>query len=247
MGINVENELIPGLVSTWAEPGQSEPTYLGKYIVPKSFLAYFTFKDKAPKDYWQVLFTISVSDLGTPTLNSLTIEPFPDRWKIKLVEQHRFDLLELALKVVVKTRTPAYMLKEEYSLETVALMRAIMQVIPDINPQVLEELPPEFVRYWTGRNEPLNAKEIKTLLKEIDTRLRQRITPEFLQRIADIYTKAVNEGKNPIKEIMDSERVQHSTASQWATKCRQPAYGYLPPTKPGKVTVKKQTKQKGKK
>lgn len=247
MGLNVENELIPGLHATWSEPGQSEPTYLGKYIVPKSFTATFNFKDKAPKDYWSVFFNISVSDLGTPTLDSLTIAPFPDRWKIKLVEQHRFNLLELALKVVVKTRVPAYMLKEEYNPVAVGVMRALFQHIPNINPQVLEELPPGFVRYWTGTDKPLDAKEIKTLLKEIDTRLRQRITPEFLQRIAYIYTKAVNEGKNPIKEIMDSERVQHSTASQWATKCRQPAYRYLPPTKPGKVTVKKQTKQEGKK
>lgn len=243
-------DFVPGLFQAWCEPEQSEPTYLGRHIVPKTFQTFFMFKEKKDKD-WLVIFTISVSDLGTPSLDSVTIRNGVDRWKLKLIEQYRYALLEMALKIVVSTRSPRFMLESEYDLETVAVLRAIAQMgIESTNPVLMElpthlkGVPTKFVRYWDGKAEPLSVKELKNLSKTINTTLRKRITPEYLQQIATIYTQAVKDGKKPIQVIMDSERVEHRTASDYASKARK--LGLLPVTKPGVVTIDKPTKKKGK-
>jgi hypothetical protein len=235
----------------WAEPGQSEPTYLGKHIVPKTFDTVFMFKEKEDKD-WTVIFTVSVSDLGTPSLDSVTIRNGVDRWKIKLIEQYRYTLLEMALKIVVKTRTPQIMLESEYSPLAVAVMRAMAKMgVESSNPVVMElpthlkGVPTKFVRYWDGKADPLTRSELSELTKTINTTLRKQITPEYLQHITTIYTQAVKDGKNPIQAIMDSERVKHRTASDYATKARK--LGLLPETTPGVVTIEKPKRKKGKK
>ena len=242
---------VPGLFMAWAEPGQSEPTYLGKHIVPKTFDTIFMFKEKEDKD-WTVIFTVSVSDLGTPSLDSVTIRNGVDRWKIKLIEQYRYTLLEMALKIVVKTRTPQIMLESEYSPLAVAVMRAMAKMgVESSNPVVMElpthlkGVPTKFVRYWDGKADPLTRSELSELTKTINTTLRKQITPEYLQHITTIYTQAVKDGKNPIQAIMDSERVKHRTASDYATKARK--LGLLPETTPGVVTIEKPKRKKGKK
>jgi len=249
----VDKELkafVPGLFMAWAEPGQSDPTYLGKHIVPKTFDAFFMFKEKDDKD-WTVTFTVSVSELGTPTLDGVTIRNGVDRWKIKLVEQYRYTLLEMALKIVVKTRTPQIMLESEYSPVAVAVMRAMAKMgIESSNPVVMElpthlkGVPTKFVRYWDGKADPLTRSELSELTKTINTTLRKQITPEYLQHIADVYTQAVQNGKNPIQAIMDSDRVKHRTASDYATKARK--LGLLPETQPGVVTIETPKRKKGK-
>ena len=90
---------------------------------------------------------------------------------------------------------------------------------------------------------PLNQDEIKELLKEIDTRIRKRITPDFLKEVARIYTEAGLRGENPVKAVSELYKCKPRTASEWATKARK--LKLLPETSPGKVTVKKQTKRKG--
>jgi hypothetical protein len=249
----VDKELkafVPGLFMAWAEPGQSEPTYLGKHIVPKTFDTIFMFKEKEDKD-WTVIFTVSVSDLGTPSLDSVTIRNGVDRWKIKLIEQYRYTLLEMALKIVVKTRTPQIMLESEYSPLAVAVMRAMAKMgVESSNPVVMElpthlkGVPTKFVRYWDGKADPLTRSELSELTKTINTTLRKQITPEYLQHITTIYTQAVKDGKNPIQAIMDSERVKHRTASDYATKARK--LGLLPETTPGVVTIETPKRKKGK-
>jgi hypothetical protein len=252
--VEIQKELIPYLESAFCEPADSEPIYFGKHIVPKTFTAIYSFRDKRPNSLWRLRFHISISELETPSLDSLNIENGADRWKIKLVEQYRFQLLELALKLVITTRTPAYMLREEYSIETVAILRALSQSgYKSTNPLLMElptgikGEPADFVRYWDGNPNPTSAKELQELVKLIDTRIRKRVTPEYLQHIARIYTEAVADKENPIKAIMDSEGVAHRTASEYATKARQHEKRFLPPTTSGKVTVKKTTSKKGKK
>ena len=241
---------VPGLFMAWAEPGQSEPTYLGRHIVPKTFDTIFMFKEKDDKD-WTVIFTVSVSDLGTPSLDSVVIRQGVDRWKIKLIEQYRYTLLEMALKIVVKTRTPQIMLESEYSPLAVSVMRAMAKMGVESSNPVLMELPThlkgvptKFVRYWDGKADPLTRSELSDLTKTINTTLRKQITPKYLKHIADIYTQAVKDGKNPIQAIMDSERVKHRTASDYATKARK--LGLLPETKPGVVTIETTKRKKGK-
>jgi hypothetical protein len=170
----VDKELeafVPGLFMAWAEPGQSEPTYLGSYIVPKTFDTIFMFKERDDKD-WLATFTISISDLGTPSLDSVTIRNGVDRWKIKLIEQYRYTLLELALKIVVKTRTPHIMLESEYSLSAVSLARAMAKLgVGNTDPVLMElpthlkSVPTKFVRYWDGKADPLTVGELKELAK----------------------------------------------------------------------------------
>lgn len=241
---------VPGLFMAWAEPGQSEPTYLGRHIVPKTFDTIFMFKEKDDKD-WTVIFTVSVSDLGTPSLDSVVIRQGVDRWKIKLIEQYRYTLLEMALKIVVKTRTPQIMLESEYSPLAVSVMRAMAKMGVESSNPVLMELPThlkgvptKFVRYWDGKADPLTRSELSDLTKTINTTLRKQITPKYLKHIADVYTQAVKDGKNPIQAIMDSERVKHRTASDYATKARK--LGLLPETKPGVVTIETTKGKKGK-
>jgi hypothetical protein len=252
-------DFVPGLYEAFCEPGQSEPTVLGKFVVPKTFQAIFMFKDfdKETKkwldgDNWTVIFKVSVSDLGTPVLDGLEMSGNVARWKIKLIEQYRYTLLELALQIVVKTLTPSYRDINERVFNSRALNKLRKDGKLVINPgdwdKVLNKKPRtkpvELVRWWTGNGDPLSAIELRELKSTINTKLRKQITPEYLKHIATIYTQAVKDGKKPIQVIMDSERVAHRTASDYASKARE--LGLLPETKPGVVTIERPKRKKGK-
>lgn len=252
-------DFVPGLHTAFCEPGQSEPTVLGKFVVPKNFLTFFMFKDydKETKtwregDTWTVIFTVSISDLGTPVLDKLEMSGNVARWKIKLIEQYRYTLLELALQIVVKTLTPSFRDANERLFNTRAVNRLRKDGKLDITPENWDKVfnkkprtkPVELVRWWDGNGEPLSAIELRELKTTINTKLRKQITPEYLQHIATIYTQAVRDGKKPIQAIMESERVEHRTASDYATKARK--LGLLPETKPGVVTIETPKRKKGK-
>lgn len=246
---------VPGLIEAFCEPGQSEPTYFGKFIVPKTFRATYIFTE-LKGETWTVTMTVSISDLGTPVLDSVEISGNVTRSKLKIVEEYRYLLLELSLKIVIKTRVPQVMLESEYSVKTVAIVRALSQGgVPNNNPVVmditeLDNQPVKFVRYWDGRSEPITRSELQELNTTLNTALRRRITPEYLQHIANLYTQAVLDGRNPVQAIMDSERVEHRTASDYATKARK--LELLPKTEKGVVTIEKpksstnERKRKGK-
>ena len=166
----------PELKTVWVEPGHSEPVYFGKYIVPKSFSAWFIFSDKSK--VWDIFFEIRVSDEGVPSLYKVEIlgsrsrnlleqgRESVQRRQLKIVEQERFNLLETALKVAISTRVPAYMRDDEYSVATVSKLRALSGVgVENINPLMLEPLPAGFTRYWDGNPEALNAQQVRNLLK----------------------------------------------------------------------------------
>ena len=252
-------DFVPGLHEAFCEPGESEPTVLGKFVVPKTFRAIFMFKDfdKSTKrwvdgDDWIATFSVSVSDLGTPSLDGLDISKNVTRWKIKLIEQYRYTLLELALQIVVKTRTPSYRDASERVFNDKYWEKLFKDGRIELNAGNWEEYrnqeprtePVDLVRWWDGNSDPLSAIELKELKVTVNTKLRKKITPEYLRHIATIYTQAVKDGKKPIQVIMDSERVEHRTASDYASKARK--LGLLPETKPGVVTIDKHTKKKGK-
>lgn len=252
-------DFVPGLFEAFCEPGESEPTVLGKFVVPKTFRAVFMFRDfdKSSKDWlagddWLVTFNVSISDLGTPVLDGLDISKNVTRWKIKLVEQYRYTLLELALQIAVKTLTPSYrdaserVFNDKYyeELERVGKVVLTAENWDEYRNQEPRTEPVNLVRWWTGNSKPLSAIELRELKITVNTKLRKIITPEYLQHIATIYTQAVRDGKKPIQVIMDSERVEHRTASDYASKARK--LGLLPETKPGVVTIDKPTRKKGK-
>ena len=173
-------DLIPNLVSAWVEPGQSEPVSFGDYVAPESFLCFFTFRDDRDRKEWDLTFTVKVSELGTPKLFSVEIlgnrspkDPSSeragvDRWQLKVVEQYRAQLLNLALKLSIDTVWPTVMLRREYTPENVAVSRAITAVGRKPNQIYLEHPstitgnlpngePADFVRFWDGNPNPLTV------------------------------------------------------------------------------------------
>jgi hypothetical protein len=241
----MDDELIPDLVEAWCEPGYSEPIYFGKLIVPRDFLTFFNFKTKGKE--WVVEFRITVDEDGVPVVEHVLIRGNVERWKLKLVEQHRFQLVEIAFKVVVKTRLPKYMLRKEYEhygIAGVATLRAFDVIgMTDSNPVLMElpthlkGVPTDFVRYWGGKTEPVTAKEIKALLKEVSTRSRKKITKSFLKEVADLYRWAEKNGQNPHDVIMNAKGCKHRTSVEWVQKCRNPENNLLPKTKQGKKKI----------
>jgi hypothetical protein len=203
-------------------------------------------------DDWLVTFTVSISDLGTPVLDGLDISKNVTRWKIKLIEQYRYTLLELALQIVVKTLTPSYRDSNERVFNDKYYEKLLKDGQIELNASNWDEYlnrepqtePVNLVRWWNSNSEPLGAIELRELKSTINTRLRKQITPDYLQSIATIYVQAVKDGKKPIQAIMESERVEHRTASDYATKARK--LGLLPDTKPGVVTIEKPKRKKGK-
>jgi hypothetical protein len=254
---------VPGLYMAWVEPGQSEPVYLNDRIIPETFTAWFHFKDKSKT--WLVEFHIKVAD--TPLLTSVTTHGSQinngdrdtiQRWQLKVIEQYRYQLLELAVELAITTRTPTVMLRREYNAENMAMLRAITGLGHKPNQTVLEHPstitgtlksgePVDFVRFWDGNPEPITGKELKALQRDIGKSVRRRVTDKFLKEIAGVYTRAVLDGLDPYPEIMAIYKCAHRTAQEWATKARAPHLGFLPPTTPGKVTVGKTKTRKGKK
>jgi hypothetical protein len=251
-------EQIPNLVFAHSEPGRSEPTKFGEHLIAKSFTTVFRFKDNDKT--WGAEFHVSISDLGTPKLTGVDIRgsvlpnPKPltksytkenmselieitqgkrksftekeleenrrlqpeadsvERWQIKVIEQYRFQLLEIAIHLAIKMGDPTYL---KY---------------------------PEGVDRWWQPIPPLSSKEIKQLQKEIDTKIRQKITPELLLNVSRIYTEAGSRNEKPVIAVKEFYNCSYSTARDYVTYARQ--QGFLPPTTPGKVTVKKLRKGK---
>lgn len=249
---------IPNLVMAHSEPGHSEPTKFGEHVIAKEFNSFFKFKDG--KKTWLTCFSIEITELGTPKLKSVTIQgsvathpkplagriidstnkdeviesltltgklppihsdeeieeriqlaPKPEsvqRWQLKIVEQYRFQLLELAIRLAIELGHPSKM------------------KTPDGGFQIM----------WDPR-EPFNASEIKALLNDIDKKIRQKITPDFLAEVAGIYTEAGLRGERPIKAIQEFYKCSYRTAQDYATKARE--IKLLPETTPGKITVRK--------
>jgi hypothetical protein len=257
-------DFVPGLHEAFCEPGESEPVKFGKFIVPKTFKAIYIFKERKSdlgdgleSNDWTVIMTVSISELGTPVLDSVQISGNVTRSKLKIVEEYRYLLLELALKIVVKTRTPTFRDVSQKVFTDRAMEELLTSGRLEMNASNWKQYiasggdkAPEIVRWWTENPEPLTRSELQELNKTINTSLRRRITPEYLERIATIYTQAKLDDKNPVQAVMDSERVEHRTASDYASRARK--LGLLPETKPGVVTIDKdkssthEQKRKGK-
>jgi hypothetical protein len=124
------------------------------------------------------------------------------------VEQYRFQLLELGIHLALKLGAPGYLKRPDGSVR----------------------------RHWDP-TPPLTATELKQLQREIDTKIRQKITPDLLAHVAKLYTRAGQQGEPPIKAIKEFYKCSYRTAQDYATKARRA--GLLPETDPGVVTVSK--------
>lgn len=248
---------IPNLVTAFSEPGHSEPTQFGEHVIAKQFGSNFYFKDGDKT--WSAHFRIKITELGTPKLMSVEVtgsrakHPKPlvktwdasnmdelierfkspgklppvhseeeleefsrlqpeadsvERWQLKIVEQFRFQLLELGIRLAIELGNPMKQKSPNGEWQLVYMPR-----------------------------EPFTESEIKALLKDIDKKIRQKITPDFLAEVARIYTDAGLRGERPIKAIEEFYKCSHRTAQDYATKAREQKL--LPETTPGKITVKK--------
>ena len=248
---------IPNLVMAHSEPGHSEPTNFGEHVIAKEFRSIFIFKDG--EKTWSTYFEIKITELGTPKLLSVQVagsrakHPKPitrsinfheatkkeidewdknqgrtwvskeeleefnrlqpeadsvERWQLKIVEQFRFQLLELGIRLAIELGNPMKRKSPSGEWQLVYMPR-----------------------------EPFTESEIKKLLKDIDKKIRQKITPDFLEEVARIYTDAGLRGERPIKAIEEFYKCSYRTAQDYATKAREQKL--LPETTPGKVTVKK--------
>lgn len=261
-------ELIPNLKTAWIEPAQAEPVSFGDYVAPASFSAWFIFntpqtksdKSKGTAREWDLYLDVTVSELGTPELASVLVKGSRstnmlqpnrqgvERWQLKVAEQYRAQLLTLALRVAIETRSPTVMLRREYSAETSATMRALTKAGVKGNKIVLEHPSTlkgslasgevaDFVRFWDGNPNPLNAQELKVLQKIIGEKIRQKITSEVLVEVARIYTSEAQAlGGKPVKAVQDYFGGSYRSAQDYVRKAREE--GYLPQTTRGKVTIK---------
>ncbi len=256
---------IPNLVSAFSEPGRNEPTKFGEHLIANQFLSIFQFQDGDKT--WSAHFSIKITDLGTPKLLSVQVfgsrakHPKPlgktwdasnmdelierftspgklpplyseeeieefvrlqpeaesvERWQLKTIEQFRFQLLELGIRLAIELGNPMKKKTRDGGWEL----------------------------FYVNR-EPFSEPEIKKLLKDIDKKIRQKITPDLLAEVARIYTEAGIRGERPIKAIAEFYKCSDRTAQDYATKARD--LKLLPETTPGKVTVKKPRVRKEKK
>lgn len=255
---------IPNLVLAHSVPKDKETTKFGEHVIAKEFKCVFKFQDG--EKIWSAYFNIKISELGTPKLLSVEVtgsrarHPKPitrsinfrtatkkeikewdqnkgnvwiskaeqaeferlqpeaasvERWQLKVVEQYRFQLLELGIRLTVELGSP------------------------------IRKKDPEGKWQWVfERSEDFSENELKNLVKEIDKKIRQKVTPDFLAEVARIYTEAGIRGERPIKAIEEFYKCSYRTAQDYATKAREQKL--LPETTPGKVTVKKPRARKEK-
>lgn len=255
---------VPGLYMAWVEPGQSEPVKFNDRIIPETFTTFLHFRDKSKT--WLVEFRVEITKSGTPSLKSVTTTGSKlkdgdtdtvQRWQLKVVEQYRYTLLELAVELAITTRWPTVMLRREYNAENMSISRALTGAGIKPNQIVLEHPstikgtlpngePADFVRYWDGHPNPVTGKELTQLQRDIGKAIRRRITDKFLKEIAGVYEQAVAVGLDPNTELCNVYKVEPRTARGWTKMARAPHLKYLPKSEPGKVSVKRTTKRKGK-
>jgi predicted nucleic acid-binding protein len=243
---------IPNLITAFSEPGRSEPTKFGEHLIAKNFTSIFRFKDGDKT--WSAYFSIKITELGTPKL--LSVEVFGSRAKHPKPLGKTWDasnMDELIERFNSPGKLPPIYSKqeiEEYErlspeAESVERWQLGIRLAIELGNPMKKKNPEGGWEILYVHREPFSESEIKKLLKDIDKKIRQKITPDFLGEVARIYTEAGLRGERPIKAIEEFYKCSYRTAQDYATKAR--TLKLLPETTPGKVTVKKATKRREKK
>ena len=249
------NSQIPGLNEFWIHAGDSRSTQFEGRLIPREFKALIGFDDKTPGKSWTIVFNIRVTDLGTPALTSVQvvgsyeIEPLVN--KLKSAKRQDLDSPQLLEKLSTDPQyadvRPEIASVERWQLKVLEQYRfelfemSLVLAMTTLSPKDTKE-----GTVWVHEPRRFTADEAVRIRKEISVRMRQKITPEFLKQVAQVYTEAVLIGENPVQAIMRRYNCAHRTASEYATKARDPKYGFLPETDKGKITVGKPTARKGK-
>lgn len=248
------NSQIPGLDEFWIYAGDSRSTQFEGRLIPREFKAFIGFEDKSPGKSWTIVFNVRVSDLGTPALTSVQVvgsyevEPLVN--KLKSADRQNLDSPELFEKLSTDPQfagaRPEIASVERWQLKVVEQYRfelfemSLILAMTTLSPKDTKD-----GTVWVHEPRRFTADDAIRIRREITVRMRQKITPEFLKQVAQVYTEAVLAGENPVQAIMRRYNCAHRTASEYATKARDPKYGFLPETDKGKITVEKPKARKG--
>lgn len=224
-------EVIPNLGTVSFSYGDTPWVQFGDHWIPKLFEMSFQFRDGANR--WGSKFEISMNDDGTPTLLQVAILGRVNRSTdtvIKVVSEDE-DKLEGVQRWQMKVVE-----KYQFQLLAMSVEFALHRSPPS---------PKEGEPYSAGVGDSviLSEIELQKLYKKIGEKVRQRVSYDFLLEVADIYTSAGNRNENPIMAIVEQKKCSHRRAQQYAAMAREKEL--LPPTTPGKVTVKPLKRLKG--
>jgi hypothetical protein len=245
-------EEIPGLGNAVIFSNDKEIAYVDGFPVPKRFTALFTFYEEAKRvKIWGLRFRIFISDNGTPVLWSIEVEGSfepqlqdfritqeiamqqPDKWK------------PVGKQAPNKTESP---ITEGERLGAVSIQRWQLKVLESQRFNLLElamrlaittttQVTEDGKTWWRIENKDFNAADLKKMKMSVERKLRQKITPDLLEKVAEIYTNAELAGEPPIQALQNHFNLKHRTAQEYATRARR--LGLLPETSRGVVTVKK--------
>jgi len=211
----------------FTEPLTFELAQAFGHIVPKEFQAMFTFLDDDYVGVWLVYFVIQMTPFGTPEIhhfeltgpsseikNGLNFETRlrkhvdtkrVERWHLQYVERNLNDLL----------RTATINVAEKWIYDDTGTT-------------------PRWSRPHNSIERFFTDDEKKILKKSLEKRLHQKITPEFLKRISEIYLEAAKESSKPTKAVANYFGKDIKTAQSWVKRARDQRL--LPPTTRGKIS-----------
>lgn len=158
-------------------------------------------------NYWSSHFTIHVSKDGTPELKSVYVSGFREleNWEIEVIEP---------TGTAVPVTTPG-------------VQRWQLKLISDKRHELLNKALVTAINSCNGRSdEVLTGKELKALERKVSKKLSQRVvTNDFLRKVADVYSEAVNNGlPDPIAEVMAFTDRKHRTSQEYVQKAREKNY-----------------------
>lgn len=219
----------------------SGKTTFSERPIPKNFKINFYLKKD--RKIWRTSFHIKISDLGTPRL--LSVNTFGcGEWPISFIERaKKHELFTDEEKRLFKLSSDGQaMMADPESVERWQLKFVEQYRFQLFELALLIAMQDSF---YSPKDVSLNAREIRELQKQIGKKIRQRITPDFLREVADLYTRAGSNGENPIPAIMEVYKCSHRRAQEYATMARN--LKLLPATERRKVTVNEARARRGNK
>ena len=254
-------ESIPGLAHVLIFSHDEEIAYVDDSPLPKRFTGLFSFYENTKRvKIWGLRFQIYISENGTPVLWKVEVEGSfePERQNLRLTQDFVMkepDRFKPSNNQKLQTLKTKKQMTEGERLGMVGVERWQLKVLEQNRFNLLElavrlaitntkKVSEKGVTWWRLEDRGYNANEISKIKKSVERKLRQKIKPEFLKKVAEIYTQAEIKGEPPIQALQSHFNLKaHRTAQDYAHRARKA--GFLPETSPGKITIKKPTKKKG--